>query len=166
MLNTPRSLVTIVLMVAILAGAVNVAGYIYAFANLEDGPSPSGWDALAFSNHLAPVVAGLAALAVIVRSFMSGRVLAPSLGLLLASGVTALIAGGLYLLGHTMVAISNDTVLDWSTPSRELDLNSLLLGVQGSGYDLVPVPLVLLVAALIVLAVARVRRALTSPVVD
>ncbi len=79
----------------------------------------------------------------------------------LASGITGLIAVGLYAIGESLFPISNQTVIDngGNIPgSAALQLNSLLSGVMGSGYDLAPAPVVLAIGALVVWGVAGLRR--------
>ena len=146
---------------AIVVSIIDVAVYSLAVASLLGGASVAGFDSLALANHLAAVVAALAALSVIARTVGAKRVTVPAFSLLLASGITGLIAVGLYAIGKTLFPISNQTVIDngGNIPgSAALQLNSLLSGVMGSGYDLAPAPVVLAIGALVVWGVAGLRR--------
>jgi len=158
---TVQRVASVALVVAsIVGGVIDVSVYAVAVASLLGGTSVAGFDLLALANHLAGVIAALAALSVIVRAFGAKRVTVPAFSLLFASGITALIAGGLYATGETLFPISNQTVIDnGNVPgSAALELNSLLSGVMGSGYDLAPVPIVLAIGGLLVWAMAGLRR--------
>lgn len=159
---TSRRIAWAALVIAAIVGfIIDASVYAAAVASLLDGTSVAGFDSLALANHLAAVVAALAALAVVVRTFGAKRVTVPAFSLLLASGITALIAGGLYGIGATLFPISNQTVIDkgGNVPgSAALELNSLLSGVMGSGYDLAPVPVVLAIGALLVWGAAGLLR--------
>jgi len=162
LMPSSRRIAFVALVIAAIVGAIiDVSVYAVAVASLLGGTSVAGFDSLAFANHLAAVVAALAVLSVVARTFGAKRVMVPAFSLLLASGITALIAGGLYAIGKTLFTISNQTVIDngGNVPgSAALELNSLLSGVMGSGYDLAPVPVVLAIGALLVCGAAGLRR--------
>lgn len=147
-----RRIVTfrILLILAVVAGVIDALLFAIAILNLANGPSPLGYDFLAAANRAAPFVAAAAAAATISRSFVTPRATVATFQLLLASVITAGIAGGLYALGANLVGVS--------PKAQPIELNSLLLAVQGTGHDLGTVPVVLLVAAL----VSLVLRALPS----
>jgi hypothetical protein len=129
----------ILLVFALVAGVVDALLFAIAIGNLTQGPSPLGYDFLASANHAAALVAAAAAAAAISKSFATARATVASFQLLLAGGITAGIASGLYALGAALVS--------YAPEAQPIELNSLLLAVQGTGYDLGAVPIVLLVAA-------------------
>jgi len=139
----------VILAVAIAAAAVDIALYATALAQLTDGPDALGYELLLWANKLAGIVAVLAVAVVAARAFSGGRILVPSLGLLLASGVTGAVALGLFALGGTLASFD-----------APVALNSLLLALRGSGQDLAPVPLFLAAGAAVMPFVSylRVRR--------
>jgi hypothetical protein len=162
-MTTPQRIASIVLIVAaLLAGVVDAIAYVVTFTRFGVGPSVAAFDALDLANHLAAVVAALAGLAVVVRTLGSRRIAVPAFTLLLVSGITALITGGLWTIGVTLYRVANQAVLDapgGTIPgSPELRLVSLLSGVMGSGYVLAPVPVILAVAAALIPFIAIARR--------
>ena len=158
---------------AAVAGLVDAVTYVSATASLARATSLAGFDALDIANHLAIAVAVLAALAAVVCNLGARRLAVPAFSLLLVSGITALIAGGLYSIGTTLfhaASVSIRADIGSATPgSPILQLYSLISAVMGSGYVLAPVPVVFAVAAVLVplLAVARsvnIRRTVTTPI--
>jgi hypothetical protein len=134
----------ILLVFAVVAGAVDALLFALAIGNLAQGPSPLGYDFLASANRAAALVATAAAAAAISKSFATPRAIVVSVQLLLAGGIAAGIAGGLYALGAGLAGFAPE--------AQPIELNSLLLAVQGTGYDLGAVPMVLVVAAIASLA--------------
>ncbi|THG31045.1 hypothetical protein [Naasia lichenicola] len=134
---------TILLIVAAVVALLDVLLYGLAFAALADGPTAPGYGLLLVANRTAILVAFGASLGVLVggvRTELTARaVTSRSMALLLAAGVTAGIAAGLYALGGALAGLAPE--------QQPLDLNSLLLAVSGTGYDLAAVPIVLAVAA-------------------
>jgi hypothetical protein len=168
--TTPQRIASIVLIVAALAaGVADAVAYTLAVTSLRTGTSAAGFDLLDLANHLAAVVAALAGLAVVVRTFGSRRLAVPAFTLLLVSGITALIAGGLWMIGVPLFELSNQAVLDAGAGqvagSPELRLSSLLSGVMGSGLVLAPVPEILAVAAALIPLIALARRMFARAVV-
>lgn len=143
----------VILAVAIAAAAVDVALFATALAQLSHGPDAVGYDLLLWANKLAGIVAVLATAVVAARTLAGGRILVPSLGLLLAAGITGGIALGLFELGSTLVPYATS-----------LDLESLLLALQGTGQDLAPVPLFLAAGAAVLPFAGYLRTRRLSPV--
>ena len=139
------------------AGAVVVDVVLYAIAlsALSGGPDAFGYGILLYANKSAGIVAVLAVAVVAARTFGGGRILVPSLALLLAGGVTGAIALGLYQLGHTLASVAPDL--------QPVALNSLLLAIQGTGQDLAVVPLFLAVGAAVLPLVAHLRDSRVAP---
>lgn len=140
--TVPRVLIAI----AAAAAIVDAALYGTALAQLQNGPDAVGYDLLAWANKLASIVAILAVAVVAARAFAGGRILVPSMMLLLSSGLTGAVALGLFALGRAL--------LRYEMPQQ---LQSLLLAVQGTGQDLAAVPMFLVAGAAVLPFVAFVR---------
>lgn len=143
----------VILAVAVAAAVVDAALFVTALAQLSSGPDAVGYDLLLWANKLAGIVAVLASAVVAARTLAGGRILVPSLGLLLAAGITGGLALGLYLLGASLVPYATS-----------LDLESLLLALQGTGQDLAPVPLFLAAGAAVLPFAGYLRTRRLSPV--
>ena len=137
----------VILAVAISAAAIDAALFVTALGQLSNGPDALGYTLLLWANKLASIVAVLAIAVVAARTLGGGRILVPSLGLLLASGITGAVALGLFLLGGNLAGYDSGD-----------QLQSLLLALRGTGQDLAPVPL-FLVAGTAVLPFAGYLRA-------
>ncbi len=141
-LTVPR----LILAVAVAAALVDAVLYAGALAQLADGPDALGYSLLVWANKLGSIVAVLAVAVVAARAFLGGRILVPSLGLLLASGIVGALALGLYLLGANLASYE-----------ASVPLQSLLLAIRGTGQDLAPIPLFLAAGAAVLPFVAFLR---------
>jgi hypothetical protein len=153
---------TVLIVAAIVVGAADAAIYAIATTSLGAGTTAAGFDLLDLANRLAAIVAALAGLAVVVRTLGARRIAVPAFTLLLVSGITAVVAVGLWTIGVTLFALSNQAVLDAPAGqvagSPELQLSSLISGVMGSGLVLAPVPAILAVTSALIPLIAVARR--------
>ena len=141
-----RTLVTVAVLGAV-AAAADAALYVVALVSLSGGPSATGWDALQIANRLALGVALLGAAAGVLAG--SRRRGAPGV-LLAAAAVTLTLAVGMRVLGERLASIE--------PTAQPSDLYVALLAIEGTGSDLLPVPIVLVLGAATAAAVGRLLR--------
>jgi hypothetical protein len=136
--------------VAVLAGvaaAVDAVLYVAALLALSGGPSAIGWDALTTANRVALVAALLGAAAGVLAS--PRRRAAP--GFLLAAAAVALtLAVGMRVLGERLASIE--------PTAQPSNLYVALLAIEGTGSDLLPVPIVLALGGATAVVVGRLLR--------
>jgi hypothetical protein len=150
-----RAVLTVVMRVlvvgSVLAAAPAAGLFGVAAVELRHGPSAPGYTALAHAVEFTIATAALVAAAAAVAAWRGQRSLRTrGFVLLLSSGFTGVIAASAVTIGRTMAT--------FHPTEQPAGLNSLILALEGVGHQLLAVPVVLSVGALLVWASALRRR--------